>query len=282
MSYTLDDIELIKNKNFNIKISEDVINVIKNIADMVGSNNYIKTPTFKKESKLKKFRNTQVINNNNEIINNIKLILNKISVNNYEEHFYNISNIIIKNPETKEDIYNVILKEIIRNKINLPTFVLLIKLLHGNFDWMLPLYNTFIQEKCDKICNFNYSSSDNYELFCKINNENEERIIFLNFIVLLHKNNMINISIINNIIEKFIEIFNQYLNTDKYYIIEQICCCLVILLNDYYVILNNKIKTGVDNMIDLISKSNNNSYEGLTNKSIFKILDFQENILNNI
>ena len=57
---------------------------------------------------------------------------------------------------------------------------------------------------------------------------------------------------------------------------------LVIILTDNYLILNNDIKNKVNEFVDLIINSNSNKYKGLTNKTIFKILDFKEKVLNNI
>ena len=56
MKYTINDIEEIRNNNYNYVISNEIIEIIKNIADTVGSNNYVKTPVFKKDVKQKKFK----------------------------------------------------------------------------------------------------------------------------------------------------------------------------------------------------------------------------------
>lgn len=281
MKYTINDIEEIRNNNYNYVISNEIIEIIKNIADTVGSNNYVKTPVFKKDVKQKKFKTT-IMTNNNNIINNIKLILNKISSCNYNQHYNNICDIIIKNEDLRQDIYITILKETIKNKINQSIFVLVIKLLNEQFDWAKPLYYNFIEEKYKDICEFNFSSSDNYELFCKVNSENEERKLFLQFIALIYKNDMIDIKIINKIIDDFIELFYFNLDSDKYYIIEELSNCLVIILTDNYLILNSDIKNKVNKFVDLIINSDNKKYKGLTNKTIFKILDFKEKVLNNI
>ena len=281
MKYTINDIEEIRNNNYNYVISNEIIEIIKNIADTVGSNNYVKTPVFKKDVKQKKFKTT-IMTNNNNIINNIKLILNKISSCNYNQHYNNICDIIIKNEYLRQDIYITILKETIKNKINQSIFVLVIKLLNEQFDWAKPLYYNFIEEKYKDICEFNFSSSDNYELFCKVNSENEERKLFLQFIALIYKNDMIDIKIINKIIDDFIELFYFNLDSDKYYIIEELSNCLVIILTDNYLILNSDIKNKVNKFVDLIINSDNKKYKGLTNKTIFKILDFKEKVLNNI
>ena len=280
MKYTLDDIAEIKKANYNYIIPNDIIEAINHITDTVSSNNYVKTPVFKKDTK-KKFKTTEIVNNNNNIINSIKLLLNKVSSTNYNQHYNTIIDIIINNPNKQEEIYITILKETIKNKINQKLFILLIKLLHVRFSWITPIYNKFIEDKYIEICIFNYSSSDNYELFCKVNNENEERKLFLNFIITIYKNDMINVNFINKIIYNFIDIFNYYLDSDKCYIIEEVSNCLVIMLNDNYVSLNNDIKTKIDDLINLII-NNNNQHKGLTNKTIFKILDFKEKILNNI
>ena len=281
MKYTINDIEEIRNNNYNYVICNDIIEIIKKIADTVGSNNYVKTPVFKKDVKQKKFKTT-IMTNNNNIINNIKLILNKISSCNYNQHYNNIYDIIIKNEDLRQDIYITILKETIKNKINQSIFVLVIKLLNEQFDWAKPLYYNFIEEKYKDICEFNFSSSDNYELFCKVNSENEERKLFLKFIALIYKNDMIDINIINKIIDDFIELFYFNLDSDKYYIIEELSNCLVIILTDNYLILNSDKKNKVNKFVDLIINSDNKKYKGLTNKTIFKILDFKEKVLNNI
>lgn len=281
MKYTINDIEEIRNNNYNYVICNDIIEIIKKIADTVGSNNYVKTPVFKKDVKQKKFKTT-IMTNNNNIINNIKLILNKISSCNYNQHYNNIYDIIIKNEDLRQDIYITILKETIKNKINQSIFVLVIKLLNEQFDWAKPLYYNFIEEKYKDICEFNFSYSDNYELFCKVNSENEERKLFLKFIALIYKNDMIDINIINKIIDDFIELFYFNLDSDKYYIIEELSNCLVIILTDNYLILNSDKKNKVNKFVDLIINSDNKKYKGLTNKTIFKILDFKEKVLNNI
>lgn len=278
MIYTLDDIEKIKKQNNNYEIDDTIIENIKIIAEMVGANNYVKTPIFKNNNKFKKFQNTNVTSTINNVIKQIKLILNKLSFDNYKTHVNSIMSIIDNNIEMKENIYIVIFEETIKNKINQLVFVNLIKLLHNNYDWMIILYNKCIEQQYNKIVNFNHCSSDNYDLFCKINNENEERKLFLNFLLLLFNENMIDGIIINQYIDKFIYYFYEYLNTDKYYIIEQICLCLYLLLVPFYNHLNEDIKVKVNKLIELISNSNNTSYIGLTNKSIFKILDLKENI----
>ena len=93
---------------------------------------------------------------------------------------------------------------------------------------------------------------------------------------------MIDVDIINKIILNFIELFYLNLDSEKYYIIEELSNSLVIILTDNYLILNNDIKNKVNEFVDLIINSNSNKYKGLTNKTIFKILDFKEKVLNNI
>jgi hypothetical protein len=94
ISYSLDDVNTIKNKGFNFKLSKATQELIMELSKLVGSPDYIKTPIFQKKKPgsepdwnlLKQFKPTAKVErtDNEVLLQKIKGSLNKMTDKNYD------------------------------------------------------------------------------------------------------------------------------------------------------------------------------------------------------
>ena len=213
MHYTMNDIKNIAN-NIEIDLPKDVINIINFLASKVGAPSYKKTPNFNKKrvhytrgnkndkitsddwTAIRNFKKT-VINKNTEgilkVIDEIRCLLNKITEKSYDEVKVQI---FIKIEESKNNFGNEEFMSIGKlvfdiGSLNKYCSHLYAKIYKELID-LHPIFKNISDENYltygkifDEIRYVN--SDEDYNLYCDINKENENRksmsLFFANLMV---------------------------------------------------------------------------------------------------
>ena len=125
MRYNIEDFNKIISNGFEYTLSDELINIISELADKVGAPSYIKTPIFEKKDKkkknlklsdeewdsIRKFKVTNLVKPTN--FSNIRILLNKFSDENYDVKYYELNieldNFINKNNQDEDKDENEII-----------------------------------------------------------------------------------------------------------------------------------------------------------------------------
>jgi len=284
--YYIKDFELINN-NYKSKIDNTILKKINELEKIVGSPTYKKTPNFKKKWNKKKNFKTTILKKNDTDYDLIITLLNKMTKKNYEsikDEIINNLELILSNEENSKDlkkiekigklIYEIacnnifwceIYSKLLNNLIN--KFPIMKNICINNFNNYLKLFNNI------KIGN----PESDYELFCKINKENEKRKSISKFFICLMKYDIIEKDKIFKIIEHLINCLKKNLtNNDhkniNYEITENLCILVIESFNFLNKIHNEHILNFITYIINLDFKH----YDGINSKIYFKLLDLYE------
>lgn len=273
-----------------IKLSQKIIDIINELAKLVGAPSYIKTPNFKihnrhnRKSKtdwalIRNFKATKMEKKEGieKDMNIIREFLNKLTEKTYDE---NLKKIIDKVTILEKKDLIIISKNIFEiassNKfysmIYAKLYKDLIEILEEMEDLCIKNFDSFmiLFENIQYI-----DSEEDYDKFCEINEQNEKRKAMSQFFINLVKNNVIkNEKMIELIISLQEKMFENLMNANKKREAEEIAENLYILLykNKYLFEEQKQIFENIERVPDL----NKKVYPGLTNKIIFKHLDIME------
>jgi len=286
IKYDLKDFSNIIFEGFNFKFENDIIDIIQQLSTEVGSSSYIKTPTFNKieVNKKKNFDEWESIKSykatkidiKNGLDGNIDLIrsyLNKISDKNYQEQYKNINLILCELGE--EDMMNVgtsIFEIASNNRFYSKLYADLYTQLISDFEIMKIIFDNNLNKFLDVFNNIEYvSSNDNYDMFCKINKDNERRKSLSSFIINLSINKVIPKEVIINLsVDLLNKVFEIIEIENKKYEVDEIVENIFILYKKEW-----HEQSFLQNIVKL-SNYTSKDYPSLTNKSIFKFMDMLE------
>lgn len=233
--YNIFDFYSILKEGLDIELSDTTITIINSLSKRVGAPSYQKTPVFKKRDRrpkseitgddwkeMRNFKRTELKRNEEGIeleIDRIRNHLNQITKNNYELMKSYISDILLKIIRTNPDRSEILKvgKSIFvigsMNKFWSKLYAKLYKDLIEKFPIMYEISIENFNEFTTLFENIRYISSDeNYDLFCDINKENEQRRSMSCFFVHLMNNKVIQpenmIKLVINLKEKFLEYIN--------------------------------------------------------------------------
>jgi hypothetical protein len=208
--------------NVNKFLAQNVIDIIDNLASLVGAPSYQKTPVFKHIrsrnnnnrpprqrqvisgadwAEIRNFKTTELTKKEEGVdkdIDELRGLLNKLTSNNYEEMERNImqslTTIIDKN--CKEDDLEKIGEAIFEigsiNKFWSAVFAKLYKTILSTFPAMNEIYKKNFNNFLSLFNNIRYvSAEEDYDEFCKVNKENEKRRSIGSFFVHLMNNDVI-------------------------------------------------------------------------------------------
>jgi hypothetical protein len=328
--YTLQDFTNITFNGFDIKLPDETIAIITELAQQVGSPTYIRTPIFNKvenslmnnvnydyqsqnvnsgDSALKKKKRgnkpVEVLNDEDwETIRSfqatvieqksglegqidlIRSALNKMSEKNYEVQTKNILEILdelIEKNATHEDMLKVgnSIFEIASNnrfysKLYADLYSELIKkyeimqtIFENNFNTFLEIFNNIEH----------VNSEEDYNLFCKINKENERRKSLSSFFVNLTLNGIIKkeklVDLTSHLLRDVIEYIN--LENKKLEVDEMIENISILYNKNWIETCDNNING--ENFMEIVKRlalSKSKKFPSLSNKSIFKFMDMIE------
>ena len=321
LKYLLEDFRNIRFEGFNFVLPEDTITLISNLSLEVGSPTYVKTPNFQKQEMSKIIVGDSLVNKNNnrrrnkpretvndedwesvrnfqstkieqkegvEIkINDIKLLLNKFTDNNYTENKDKIIAIMTENNEYDKlfKIGTTIFEIASNNKFYSKIYADLYTEIMGKFEIMHEIFEKSISEFLELFNVIQYVDPKvDYNLFCKINVDNEKRQSLSLFFVNLMINGVIKKGRILNIIKNLLTQVKTYISKEnKKNEVDELTENISILykkenfdeddFNDEELKING---SNIDDFIEVLANSKVKNYLSFTNKSLFKFMDMVE------
>lgn len=293
--YNVPQINDIRDNGFIFELSENSLEVINTISEIVGAASYIRTPIFpKKDRKGNKprdmvpdpnFKPTVFIKEKNNTIL-IRSFLNKLTDKNFDTIYEEIDKII------KDIVEQNNLKEL--NEIS--DFIFLTAGTNRAFSKVYAkMYNQLIQEYniFQTILNSHLdkhlglfetvevvSSTEDYNKFCDVNRVNEERRSISLFISNLYNNNTIEYNIIYNIISLLHQnIEDNIINEDKSgLVLENAENASILIINS---LSKLKLTDNWSTILDYITQMTTRKmkdFKSLPSKSIFKYMDINDQI----
>ena len=291
-NYSINDINNIKQHGFNFTLPKQTQDLIMQLSKLVGSPDYIKTPIFQKRKTnngsnepdwelLKQFKPTAKVerSDNEELIQLVKGALNKMTDKNYDEMRSEILENLEKLEETNE--YEIALDIIFNvassNRFYSEVYARLYKVL---MDTSSIIFKQRLQKEVDQyIERFsvikNVNPNDDYEAFCDVNKENEQRKAMTEFFINLMKMEVISIDEMINITHQLCDLVTMLVDDsdNKHTMIE--------LSDNIFIIMQNGAKTFNDadvyneiiTKIKPVTQLKVKEHAGLSNKAVFKFMD---------
>jgi hypothetical protein len=321
LKYSLEDFRNIRFEGFNFTLPEDTITLISNLSLEVGSPTYVKTPNFQKQDISKNMAGDSLVNKNNnrrrnktrelvndedwesvrnfqstkieqkegvEIkINDIKLLLNKLTDKNYAENKDKILAIMAEHNEYDElfKIGTTIFEIASNNKFYSKIYADLYTEIMSQFEIMKDIFEKSISEFLELFDDIQYVDPKvDYNLFCKINVDNEKRQSLSLFFVNLMINGVIKRGRILNIIKNLLTQVKTFISKEnKKNEVDELTENISILykkelfeeddFNESDLDING---AKIDDFIEVLANSKVKNYLSFTNKSLFKFMDMVE------
>ena len=193
--------------NMKLLLSKENMEIIDNITSKVSCQNYNKTPMFKKKDTRrflernihKQFKPTVFFNNYtsfDNFINEFRTILNKITINNYNEKknaldlllLNSIEEDIFENDDNIKILQKVFFDILFVSKLS-KLFVDLSLYFYDKFNIFKFIFNKQYDEYKYLIKTIKYIDPDtNYEIFCMNNSKNDRIVILTKFYLVWIKN----------------------------------------------------------------------------------------------
>ena len=224
-----------------------------------------------------------------KLIDNIKGEINKLTDKTYDvqiEKIYDILNELISNESFEEADKNkvgaVIFDIASSNKFYSKIYAKLFSAINSKFDFMVNVFDLTRKSYMEKLTNIEtVDPNKDYEKFCKINKDNENRKALSSFFANLMKEGVIDIDIIISIANGLLDKVLDKIKTDSTEIVDQLSENISIIIQESYEHIGNNDSDAAENIrnrVDHISKLKSKDYSGLTNKTIFQFMDIVENI----
>ena len=313
--YTENDIQEIINNGIDYELPKETINMIETLSKKVGAPSYIKTPNFQKKyynknnyGKKNKSKNSNFNDSDWETIRNfkateikkkegkdvyidkIKRSLNKITDDSYpavrDEILIVIEEItcIDDNDELLLSIGKIIFTIASQNKFYSKLYARLYSELKEKITVMEDIFSKSYDEFVKTFEVIEYvEAEDDYDKFCSVNRDNDNRKAMSLFIVYLTSYNMISSDSVISLTKQLIDTFQESMDkSDCKKVVEEICENLYIIVTKCDE-LNIEFKDsnewdGIIEYIQNVSKKDAGEHPSLSNKVIFKCLDIIEDI----
>jgi hypothetical protein len=293
--YSISQINDIRDNGFIFELSENSLEVINTISEIVGAASYIRTPIFpKKDRKGNKSRDVEpdpnfkrtvfIKEQNNTVL--IRSFLNKLTDKNFDTIYEEIDKIIKdivekNNIQELNEISDFIFLTAGTNKAFSKVYAKMYNQLIQEYN----IFQTILNSHLDKHLGLFetvevVSSTEDYNRFCDVNRINDERRSISLFISNLYNNNTIEYSIINNIITLLHTNIEKNINNE-----DKSGLVLEIAENSSIIIINSLSKLRLtdnwSNIIEYITTMCNRKmkdFKSLPSKSIFKYMDIHDQI----
>ena len=305
--YTLDQFNSCDAEEHYINI--EIINVINNLAKLVGAPEYRKTPVFKKNDRhkqndrikpveldweaIRNFKVTNVVKNDdgiNEHIGTIRVLLNKMTKNNYDttsKEMLELLKQIVENSETTESDLTEIGKSIFETSTNNHFWSNLYSRLYKDILDIYPIYNTICENNLTEFMvlfnNIRYVNAEkDYDMFCVINKENEKRRALGNFFVNLMNRDIIDVDKIGEIILNLIHKFKTTMDTKNCNeIVDETGENIIIMTKGGNEKLSKEFKNydKIREFISFMTEVDYNEHDSISSKISFKFMDFDEELV---
>ncbi len=303
--YTLIHYKELEKLNISQELNDEIIQKINKLAKRVGAPSYQKTPVFKRNHYNKKihkkenisasdwetirnFKKTTLEKNTEGIealMDKIRSCLNKVTDKTYDTMLDDIKctmkEINKENASSFEKIGEAIFEIGSFNKFWSALYARLYKDLIVTFPFMKDICIKNFQSFQSIFTNINYcDASEDYNLFCEYNKENEKRRALSNFFVICASYDIIDKKEMKNIIVSFIKQVKTEINQEnKINHVEEITQNISIMVTSGksflqylpdYKLMREEIHT--------FSTMNPKSYPSLTNKIVFKFMDLDDEL----
>ena len=287
--YKIEEMLLVKN---TVKLPEETVRLIEELANTVGANTYSKTPVFQKQKRDNK-RKDFVDNSNfkktdfnkegvDKNINELRSLLNKLTNTNYEkikpkleEHIEFIIN--SSDQEEIRKIGNFIFETASSNKFYSEVYAILYSEIITKHSILKDVLNDSIDTYLVLFENIELVDSNvDYDKFCKNNVLNDKRKSISLFITNLMKQNVLDMGVVTNMIYKLDTLMETNVNeADNKKIVEEI-------VENVFIIVTNMGSCEAD-IKEKISGNltKYNGKMGFSNKSKFKYMDIIDFIKDN-
>jgi hypothetical protein len=222
-------------------------------------------------------------------IDNIRSNLNKMSIKTYDEIntnvISNIDELINQNISLEESnkISNIIFDIVSSNRFYSKLYANLYSNLVSKYEFIQLVFKEKEASLCNVLNNVHYVSPDeNYDLFCKMNNENEKRKALISFFINLVFYDVITVDKIEELLIKLLENLNNLIKEEnKKFVVDEYIEIIFILYNKE-LFNNNNTSINRDNHTKIIENIRHlagvkvKTYPSLSSKSIFKLMDIVE------
>ncbi len=287
--YKIEEMLLVKN---TVKLPEETVRLIEELANTVGANTYSKTPVFQKQKRDNKRKdfvdssnfkktdfNKEGVDKN---INELRSLLNKLTNTNYEkikpkleEHIEFIIN--SSDQEEIRKIGNFIFETASSNKFYSEVYAILYSEIITKHSILKDVLNDSIDTYLVLFENIELVDSNvDYDKFCKNNILNDKRKSISLFITNLMKQNVLDMNVVTNMIYKLDTLMETNVNeADNKKIVEEI-------VENVFIIVTNMGSCEAD-IKEKISGNltKYNGKMGFSNKSKFKYMDIIDFIKDN-
>ena len=285
-------------------LPDATIAIINALAAKVGAPSYQKTPIFHKKERharrrpkptitaadweeMRNFKSTQLDKNEAGIdkdIDDLRTLLNKLTKSNYNEMRANITKLlksILENNASENDLLKVgksIFEIGSTNKFWSELYAQLYKDLISTFPIMHSIYTKNFESFLSVFEVIRYGDSEkDYDEFCAINKENENRRALSCFFVHLMKNGVVPVEklfdIVASLQEKFLNLIDCVGRKNE---VEEIAENLVIMIRDAGEVFSKR--PDIVEFITTTTTRNVREHSSLTSKTVFKFLDLQDEL----
>ena len=222
-------------------------------------------------------------------IDNIRSNLNKMSIKTYDEIntnvISNIDELLSQNISHEEEnkISSIIFDIVSSNRFYSKLYANLYSNLVSKYEFIRLVFKEKDASLCDVLNNVHYVSPDeNYDLFCKMNNENEKRKALISFFINLVFYDVIKVDKIEELLIQLLENLNNLIKEEnKKFVVDEYIEIIFILYNKE-LFNNNNASVNHDNHTKIIENIRHlagvkvKTYPSLSSKSIFKLMDIVE------
>lgn len=293
--YSIDVINDFIFNGFEYVLPEMTKNIINRIAEKVGSPDYIKTPVFKKRKEfnepedtndwtsIRSFNKTVVVEEersvNEIVISEMKKQMNKLTNDNYVVIRDKIFEILYNHEvddKCMDEINEVIFSISSGNAFFANVYARFINDMIAIYASMRDVFEQHLNNVMSKFDTIKYiNPDDDYDGYCKVNKENEERRALVNFFVHLCLIGVIAPDKIVDIFYKLYEVIDREktvkANINKIEEVINTIYCLVYGSLDF--LTEHEKYEDIESKIRGIADSDKKINPGLSNKAIFKMLD---------
>jgi hypothetical protein len=294
--YSIETINDFIFNGFDYALPDIVKNIINRLAEKVGSPDYIKTPIFKKRkdfgqqqddgndwASIRSFNKTVVVdeerNENEVVISEMKKQLNKLTNDNYDVIRDKIFEILYNhdvNNKCMDEINEVIFAISSGNAFFANVYARFMKDMIGKYESMREVFETHLNGVMSRFDSVRCGNPDeNYDEFCRINKENDERRALVGFFVQLCIIGMVHVDKIVDIFYKLYDMVDkERMNKASMNKIEEVVTTIFGLVSGSMSFIKSHEKySDIVEKVSAIANINKKSNPGLSNKSIFKMLD---------
>jgi hypothetical protein len=287
------------------------------LADKVGAPSYQRTPNFKNRDhrnggrgggnqRRKKKQNMEISDADWEairsfqateleqkegiekLVDNIKGEINKLTDMTYDTQLVKICDILnnLNSNESfgdndKNKVGEVIFEIASSNKFYSKIYAKLFAHINEEFDFMDGVFNLTKKNYMSKLTNIEIvDAKKDYEKFCQINKDNENRKALSSFFVNLMKEDVIDSTVVFAIANSLLDKVDENINNDSTEVVDQLSENInIIVCESWDHFSDEDIDTSsIKDRVEGISLLKSRDYSGLSNKTVFQFMDIMENI----